>query len=582
LSFASPFDYRTLLKPTYYASLLQGDFVSSKLRGLIATLFLASSAQAATITVNTTADTATPGQCSLRDAVTAANTNAAVNGCAAGSAGADTIVFSLPVASTINLANASAEIRITESLLIDGTAVSGLTIDGNKANRSQRVFRAEKLQSTDPNIELSLNKLILRNGTLGILEPSGFGGALVFGKALQSFTARDVIAKDSQSNSSGGGCFSLQDTLTISVFFSTFQGCVAYDSAGIKIANPTNTLLVPTVSITDSRFTGNIATYRGGGLGAQGLEGINLNIARSSFDGNESRYGGAGVYASVISSGRLGIAQSSFSNNDTVNAQANGGALQIEGNVANAWIGTLSNNTFSGHRGGANNGLGAVQLSAGNFTINQSTFSGNRLSSDSFGGGGALGINTATVTINNSTFSDNAVRASSGRAGGAIYIGDQATVTINSSIVANSGDSDLPPTTAIVDIARASGMGFTNTLNVSDSLIQRIAPGGINGSNSGNLFNVNPLLGPLANNGGLTQTHEPQAGSPAINTGANPINFGFDQRGLPYARVAAGRADMGAVETQTLPAQQVPGLTIGGLLGLMGLLIALARQRFKA
>ena len=63
---------------------------------------------------------------------------------------------------------------------------------------------------------------------------------------------------------------------------------------------------------------------------------------------------------------------------------------------------------------------------------------------------------------------------------------------------------------------------------------------------------IDPLLGPLADNGGPTKTQVPQLGSPAINAG-NP-DFSpppdFDQRGEPFARVHNGRIDMGATERQ--------------------------------
>ena len=55
-------------------------------------LLACSPAHAATITVNTTADElATDGNCSLREALQAANTDTAIDGCAKGS-GADTVV----------------------------------------------------------------------------------------------------------------------------------------------------------------------------------------------------------------------------------------------------------------------------------------------------------------------------------------------------------------------------------------------------------------------------------------------------------------------------------------------------------
>jgi len=65
----------------------------------------------------------------------------------------------------------------------------------------------------------------------------------------------------------------------------------------------------------------------------------------------------------------------------------------------------------------------------------------------------------------------------------------------------------------------------------------------------GNLFGLDPPLGPLANHGGPTQTHFPAGTGRVVNAGdpafAPPPTI--DQRGHP--RVLAGRVDIGAVET---------------------------------
>ena len=58
--------------------------------GICSSAALAASVYAATMTVNNTGDGSVAGQCTLRDAIDAANTNGPVSGCAAGSAGADT------------------------------------------------------------------------------------------------------------------------------------------------------------------------------------------------------------------------------------------------------------------------------------------------------------------------------------------------------------------------------------------------------------------------------------------------------------------------------------------------------------
>lgn len=64
---------------------------------------------------------------------------------------------------------------------------------------------------------------------------------------------------------------------------------------------------------------------------------------------------------------------------------------------------------------------------------------------------------------------------------------------------------------------------------------------------AGNILNVNPMLTPLANNGGPMQTHMIAANSPAVNAGDPSNSFNTDQRGA--ARPLHGRADIGAVET---------------------------------
>ncbi|MEM9409615.1 MAG: right-handed parallel beta-helix repeat-containing protein [Planctomycetota bacterium] len=62
----------------------------------------------------------------------------------------------------------------------------------------------------------------------------------------------------------------------------------------------------------------------------------------------------------------------------------------------------------------------------------------------------------------------------------------------------------------------------------------------------GNLYETDPMLGPLADNGGQTQTYALLEGSPAIDAGAQS-ELKFDQRGKPYVRVADGDGDQARV-----------------------------------
>ena len=63
----------------------------------------------------------------------------------------------------------------------------------------------------------------------------------------------------------------------------------------------------------------------------------------------------------------------------------------------------------------------------------------------------------------------------------------------------------------------------------------------------GDTITADPMLAPLAANGGLTLTHALMTGSPAINRGI-PGTFDYDQRGPGFPRVQNGVADIGAFE----------------------------------
>ncbi len=67
-------------------------------------------------------------------------------------------------------------------------------------------------------------------------------------------------------------------------------------------------------------------------------------------------------------------------------------------------------------------------------------------------------------------------------------------------------------------------------------------------SGPGNFIGTDPLVGALGFNGGPTRTHALLPGSPAINTGSNPLGLVTDQRGVGFPRAVGGAADIGAYE----------------------------------
>ncbi|MEO8431422.1 MAG: CSLREA domain-containing protein [Acidobacteriota bacterium] len=102
-------------------------------------LLSGSLARAATITVNSTLDAAAnDGQCTLREAIIAGNTNAASGGaageCAAGDAGSDTIAFNIPGAGVRTVTFATTPPAITEMLFINGFSQPGASANTNPLN----------------------------------------------------------------------------------------------------------------------------------------------------------------------------------------------------------------------------------------------------------------------------------------------------------------------------------------------------------------------------------------------------------------------------------------------------------------
>lgn len=157
---------------------------------------------AATINVTTTSDDLIDnGNCTLREAIRAANTNTAVDACPAGS-GADTIV--LP-AGTYTLTTSSdgedestGDLNILESLTITGALSSTTIIDGGKLDSVFRVheghvtFNDLTIQNGEPfgiyahePSEITLNRVTVRENF--------FGGVVSEGKATISDSGSAII-----------------------------------------------------------------------------------------------------------------------------------------------------------------------------------------------------------------------------------------------------------------------------------------------------------------------------------------------------------------------------------------------------
>jgi predicted outer membrane repeat protein len=175
---------------------------------------------------------------------------------------------------------------------------------------------------------------------------------------------------------------------------------------------------------------------------------------------------------------------------------------------------TLTNITFSSNSAGEGGGMDNESSSP---TLTNVTFSGNSASN----GGGGMDNASSSPTLTNVTFSGN-----SASNGGGLYnfFGSSPTLT-NAILWGDTGGE-------IVNVGSASA-----TVRYSD------VQGGFSGT--GNL-NQDPLLAPLGNYGGPTQTIALLPGSPAIDAGTRTGAPATDQRG----RTRLGAVDLGAFESQ--------------------------------
>jgi hypothetical protein len=213
------------------------------------------------------------------------------------------------------------------------------------------------------------------------------------------------------------------------------------------------------------------------------------------------------------------------------------------GGIVNALNMTIVNSAITNNRT-LDNG-GGISTAIGNLYLINSTVSGNIAdlgggSGDTRGGGiyYSPGFTLmGSVTLTNSTVANNQATG----LGGGLRIDDTLTASISNSLIAGNVVNAVAS-----DVSGAVTSGGFNLVR---------ATGGSTGWLATDLLNIDPLLGPLGNNGGSTFTHAVLPGSPAINAGNNDLAVDpvthkpllFDQRG--YARITAGAVDIGAYET---------------------------------
>lgn len=435
-------------------------------------------------------------------------------------AGPDQVIFAPGLTGTITLT--SGEILITDSLVVNGPGPGVLTVSGNNQSR---IFHVENSAIATP-IDVTLSGLTLTRGN----TPDNGGAVFANGENL---TILDSVISDSFSGIDGtppsGGC-------------GGNVGFIGYGGGNLRIANSTLT------GGTSRGFTG---TSTGGNICALNVNGRFI-LERSTVSGGFAQTGG-GLFLHVLE-GTGTILLSTISGNE---AQSEGGGIYVSPPTPL----TIESSTISGntafHGGGVHFLANTVQ------SVVNSTISGNFAS---YSGGGIYYWGTVPLPLRLTTVTNN----TAGLKGGNILVEHTSEIQLDHSIVANGAPQDF-----------SSGSIFPSraTVTANYSLIE--SPGDVIPAGANNLIGVDPLLGPLANNGGPTLTHLPLPGSPAIDAGnpAIPSPPATDQRGFP--RIFGPRVDLGSVEVQQQSALEIPTLSQVGALLLSALLFAAGVWRLR-
>jgi ribosomal protein S11 len=331
----------------------------------------------------------------------------------------------------------------------------------------------------------------------------------------------------------------------------------------------------------------------GGGIFSRSASLVNISgstIANNAVLGGTSASGddggeaiGGGVYLSNSGTSATVLDDDTITGNQAIGGTGGAGAtggLTWGGGVAGDLGGgnspllitdsTISDNIVKAGAGGSG-GVGgdayggAVVIFTGGSQLSNDTVSGNSTTGGAgTTGGGAFaggilddtGVDSVSgLSIENVTVVANVAQ------GGAPTAGGSAGIANGGGMDNDSGDASLVVENALFaentaefgpDVYGAAATTDHNLIGVYDGTVAS----GFNAAHGDQLGTsgspINPLVGPLQNNGGNTQTIGLLAGSPAIDAGDNTAAAGLstDQRGTGFARVAGTAVDVGAYEVQ--------------------------------
>ncbi len=218
---------------------------------------------------------------------------------------------------------------------------------------------------------------------------------------------------------------------------------------------------------------------------------------------------------------------------------------------------TISNNSATESGGGFASWGGTAPSELSDCTISGNTTSGP---------GGALDDMGETVYLTNCTLSDN----TSQKGGGGVSIEAGATADLTACTLSSNTSSGLGGgiysggTTTLTDTIVAGNSSATgddidgNAVTGSHNLVGTDSTGLVNGQNGDIVGVSDPVLSPLGNYGGQTETMAVLLGSPSIGEGTVVSGITSDERGEPLDSL---NPDIGAFQTHGFNVTLVAGST---------------------
>ncbi len=392
------------------------------------------------------------------------------------------------------------DLNITRSVSIVG-AGPDQTLIGWGVPQGDRIFHVE---AVDQNITVSFSGLTVQGGDVGnpvvlddrdpnaIIQFVRFGGGIAIGPGAAIAIVNPDAEHGGGTDEGGGGgdegeeSFTVNNTTLDNVHvLNNYSGG---DGGGVYNTAP--------LTVTDSIISGNISgAGNGGGIysdGALTMTGTTVGTIGTYTFGNQGENGG-GIFETGSHTSH--IDKSAIVGNTGIGGGGIAARVLVQDRITNT---TIAKNIAQDTGGGI--------ITNGQVTLINATVADNQVSSDSEGGGAGLSSFPAS--------------------------GGNASYTLANTILVNNTIATVPAT-----VVNCGGVGQAPAFTSHGYNLEDANTCNLSGTND--LINTNPLLEPLANNGGLTETMAlastlttppASASSPAIDAGNNANCPNNDQR----------------------------------------------------